>query len=591
MRTARIFLGTLVIALVAMSVVPAMAQSQSSADLNALARYFPADTAIFVSMRTDDEFIETIDSVVDRIQAAVPTEDADETLADALDELTQTFFPGGTFEEDLRPLLGNTASFGITSIENLIDDTSSNDEDTPAVVALSIADSAAVLDAIINAAGAAVQQETGEGYVRLTPSNPGSGDNADDSLILRDDVLLYFNTENDLAEAGGIPDGDLYSDADFGAAFDALPEPSYNATLYLDLEQFIGFITENNNPALANLGPMYDTIYSAFGAQVWGFTILGGDSPTIDVASQIGDLSVLEEAGLGLGPTTPFDPAFAAHVPADVPLAIFGNDLRGSLEASTGSFRLAMEQSAAMDSSFDPREIEQGLKQANQMFTQLTGLDFEQDVASWLTGNYALFISLNPDFDTSSQFGIFQTFPVEFGFAVEATDPAQAQATVAGLTQAIQTGVDQMSSQSSDAEVAITSEDIANADVTVVTITAENLPYPVELLMGANDEAFALGTRAAVTSILSPDGGLPSNAEYTRTSSYILPNAVSVAWLNTEGLLPLADLAAVFGQSSDADEQAEDARAALGLFSSGTVSTTLDENGNSLSRFVLTFAE
>jgi hypothetical protein len=587
MRHFRLVGISLIAVLAVMSIVPAAAQSP--ADLNALARYFPADTPVFISVRTDDDFINTLDSVIARVQAAFPDMESEETLSSALDEMAGTLFPGGSFNEDLRPLLGDTASIGITSAENMVDDNRSNDDDTPAIVALSIQDSQAVIDLIGERSEMQTQQTTGDGYTLFTADNSSGGD-VDDAIIVRDDVLLFYTTDTTMPE-GGLPDGDLAASTDFTDALGILPEPAYNMTVYLDLATFFEVAAQNDPEAaqaMSSMGPMFNAI----GNQVWGFTILGGDTLTMDVASQIGDVSALEDLGLSMGSMTPVDTAFAARVPANVPLAIFGTDIQTSLTSAAASLQFAAQQSATMDNGdFDVEEFEQGIAQVNAAFTQMTGLDFEKDVLNWMTGDYALFLGLNPQFDTTSQFGIFQTFPVNFGFAVEATDASQAQATVAGLTQAIETGVAQMGSSESETEVAITSEDIGGANVTVVTITAEDAPWPVELLMGANDEVFALGTRDAVRAILAPDGGLPSNAEFTRTSGYILPNAISVGWLNTEGLLPLADLASTFSQSETAEEEAEQARTAIGLFSSGTVSSAYDEAGNSLARLTLTFSE
>lgn len=577
--------GTALIAvLVVLSVIPVSAQSPT--DLNALARYFPADTPIFVSLRTDDDFIETLDSVAARIRAVVPDAEGG-TLAEALDELTGELFPGGTFEEDLRPLLGDTASVGIISTETLINDDRSDDDDTPSIVALSINNSQAVID-LLGRSEMRVEQTTGDGYTLFTPAEVEGGGN-DDAIIVRDDVLLFYTTDTVMPE-GGLPDGDLSGSADFTEGLAMLPEPTYNMTVYLDLKTFIDAAVQND-PEAAEAMETFGSVFNAVGSQVWGFTILGGDSPAIDIASQIGDISALEELGLSMGSMTPVDLAFAAHIPGNVPLALMGTDIKTSLSSAASSMMLAMPRSA--ESDFDPEEVEKSIEQLNQAFTQYTGLDFEQDVLSWMTGDYALFLSLNPAFDPTSQFGIFQAVPIDFGLVIEAADAAKAQATVAGLTQAIQTGVEQMSAANTEVETeaTVTNETIGSADVTVVTITAENTPWPIEFLMGANDEVFALGTRAAVRAIFAPDGSLPANAEFMRTSPYILPNAISVGWLNTAGLLPLADLISTFGNDDEAEEEAEQARTAIGLFSSGTISSAYDEDGNSLARLVLTFSE
>ncbi len=585
MRNARI----LTLVAIAILVFPSIAAAQTPSDLNALAQYFPAETPILISIRTDDAFIDTLDSVIERVRAAVPDAAGGETLTGALDELTEELFPGGTFEEDLQPLLGETASLGVSSTEGMMGRGGGNN-DAPTIVALSIQDSAAVIAAITEAAGDNIVQTEGDGFTVLTPAD----DDDEAAVIVRDDVmLLYVNTDTaDAIAAGGVVESNLGATPDFASALALLPEPTYNVTVYIDLLPLVNAAMESDPEAAEAMGAI-SGIYDAIGKQVWGFTILGGDSPTIDIASQITDMSVFDSMGLMMGSTTPVDLAFATRIPADTPLAVIGTNLQGSLSSSASSLQFVMQANQMADSDFDPKEFEQSIKEVDQAFTQLTGLDFEEDVLSWMTGEYALFLGLNPQFDTSSQFGIFQAFPVDFGFVIEAGDAAQAQATVAGLTQAIETSVAQMSSGDVEAEIAITNEEIGGADVTVVTITAENAPWPVELLMGANSEVFALGTRSAVRAILAPDGGLPSNSEFTRTSAYILPDAVSVGWLNTAGLLPLADLITAFGSNNEnAAEEADQARSGIGLFSSGSFSSSFNvETGVSLARLVLTFSE
>jgi hypothetical protein len=225
------------------------------------------------------------------------------------------------------------------------------------------------------------------------------------------------------------------------------------------------------------------------------------------------------------------------------------------------------------------------------MFTQFTGLDLREDVISWMTGNYAMFIQLNPELNTSSAFGVFATFPVDFGLAVEATDPAKAAATVEGLTKGIEQAVTMFGGSSDETEVVITNETIVGTSTTVITITAEGAPWPIELLMGANGEVFALGTRNAVQAIFARDGGLPSNAAYQNAQTYVLADAYGLGYLGTEGLLPVADLIAAMNDDEEDSAQVQAVRDVLNLIRSATISQSFNADGTARGRAVLTLSE
>jgi hypothetical protein len=138
----------------------------------------------------------------------------------------------------------------------------------------------------------------------------------------------------------------------------------------------------------------------------------------------------------------------------------------------------------------------------------------------------------------------------------------------------------------------ITTETIVGTEVSVFTLQSAEMPWPVELLIGANGEVFALGTRNAVQSILARDGGLPSNAVYASAQSLLLDNTYSQFYLGLEGLLPLADLAESMARNNDdAEANAEAIRNLIGLIRGGLVSQSIDADGNAVTRLVLTLSE
>jgi hypothetical protein len=67
---------------------------------------------------------------------------------------------------------------------------------------------------------------------------------------------------------------------------------------------------------------------------------------------------------------------------------------------------------------------------------------------------------------------------------------------------------------------------------------------------------------------------------------------MSLVYLGTEGLLPLTDLITAFNNDDDeAEAMAQSARDVLGLINSFTISQSIDADGTSRSRLVLTLSE
>ncbi len=599
----------LVIVVLALGAMPILAVPPT--DLNVLASYFPADTPIFASTRTDDEFVETLDSVLARIGAAIPDAMPPMTISEGLDGVVSQLYDDGTFAENIRPWLGDTASVAVTSLAINMDEVADASE-APVIFALSIKDQAgasAFLDDMLTKSDVAFTRVEEDDYLLLLDADDSDQEMVMQSaILLRDGVLMATNDASSLP-TDAVPENALSDNAEFTAALGLLPEDSYNATVYVAFTEILQSVMENEPEAADAMG-VFGSIFDAIGPQAWGFTILDDVSLTVDIVQQLGDLSALEDAGLVMGTPKPINPDFAVHVPANATLAIFASDLNtsigGVLDNLVKTTELIAEMPNATGSDMSPEELQQGIGQIETAFTAFTGLDFRSDVLDWMSGDYALFLMLNPALDTSSMMGLMSEFPVDFGLAIEATDREAAQNMVEGLTRGLNQTLamaglsDEATAEPDDAteeparpqpKVDITTENLAGTDVTVITITAPDLPWPIELLMGANDEVFALGTRTAVTAIFNPDGGLPSNPEFARAQTFMLDNPASLAWLGTEGLLPLADLAAVFGQRGDSGEDmTEQIRSVISLFSSATITSTSDENGTA-ARLVLTFSE
>lgn len=579
------------------SVLPALATP--IAELNDLARYFPADTPIFAAVRSDDAFFSELDGIIAKIAAALPPDARSSimTIEEALDKALAEADPPMNFREDIRPWLGDTIAFGVLEIP--ADDGSSIrmfnrralDDDAPVLIAIAITDRAAVTNFFVNGFtdnDVEFERTDEADYTLFTVP-----ENSDDPVVvIRDDALFITNQPD---SATSLPDGNLAGSADFNDTFALLPGDDYNLSLYLDfgavLEQSMA-----NDPDAEEAMALFGNLFSAVGPQAWGATLLDGVSLTLDIAQRISDPSAFAELGFPLTSMTPIDPAFAAHIPAGATLAVHSVDLNRSIGGMFGFLenQIAKMQESGMGDSSELDEASEGIAQIEAAFTTFTGLDLRMDVLAWMTGNYALFIMPSADLDPSSRFGLFRSFPVDFGLAIEVTDSAAADKTVEGLTEGIERLI-ALAAEQEDPDVTVTldTDTIVGTDVTVINIRSQNSPWPVELLIGANDEVFAFGTRSAVQAILGRDGGLPSNPAYTRAQAYILTDAYSIGYFGPQSLLPLADLITAFAEDDDEEavQNAETARNLINLFQSASASQSIDANGNAISRLVLTLSE
>jgi hypothetical protein len=191
-------------------------------------------------------------------------------------------------------------------------------------------------------------------------------------------------------------------------------------------------------------------------------------------------------------------------------------------------------------------------------------------------------------------FGIFATFPAEFGLVVEATDPAAAAQSVAGLVQGLDRLLVTAAAGNEDFEVSFDEATIGGTDVSVITLTSNEVPWPIELLIGSNDDIMVLGTRASVTTILLQDGTLPNTPAFARAQTYTLPAFFSMSYFDPAALLPLADLITATAEDqneAEAEMQAEAVRALLNLIDSISYSGAFDNEGVANVRVSITLAE
>jgi ABC-type glycerol-3-phosphate transport system substrate-binding protein len=576
-------------------------------DLTAFAELFPQDTTALFSFRTDDGYIDALDGVIARLNAALPTPIMPMTLRESLDQAAAT--SGDSFDSLVRSWLGDKASLGVDAAY-LFDDDPDNDF-LAGLLVIELRDRAAA-EAFwtralrVNESSVGYTVSEMDGMTVYTPNEPGNLDGFI-PFALADDYMLVGNLEIAMSVEQPLSAAEQFQDAVV-----ALPAGDYNLTLYLDGDLLLaGSVAMQQNiqntfdEIIANLGatPPPPTDFNqmftdAFAADIGGIalgaTILDERSLTLDMAFAIEPETLSAALGTMLEPSmldatlVPVDLSFAQYIPAGTPLVTHITDLNTIYQTV-----LASLEAVAMVSGGDPQqgmqELQAGLQGVQFAVRGLTGLDLEEDILSWMTGDVALWLS--PAASVSEVDELFAAIqlglPLDFGLLISAqANPEGAAALVDGLEQALEFAAAQLP-EGSSTELRLSSENIGGTDVVVATVFDRSLPFPLELVIGANDAVFVLGTRAAAEAALNPTNPLTSDPLFQEAARYLLPNTTQVQYLSGVGFVPLLNLLIVQMGSNGATL----IPAFAGLISSSSITTSTDANGVGLLRMVLTLAE
>jgi hypothetical protein len=580
-------------------------------DAVSLARYLPANVFAYANMRVDDAYIDMLDGFLKQASAKVP-QPMQMTLRSALESALKQ--AGYDYAQDIRSWLGDRVAVGFGPIDVLLDKDPKNDVDVPLVVAIDVTDQAkteSFVDGLLKKGNLSqMLPKAAEGaftvYRSLLPTMPIS-------IAVGKDVLLIGTLTGIQAATG--TGARLADDADFKATFGLLPASSYDLLAYANptpLAAIVDKMLPASNPQAAQV----QAILSAIGPVAVGGTVLDGRSYVLDMATKRGDLSKLEALGYSIGNPTPIDLGFAANIPANVALYSQGKDLKSIYDLLMKNLQaaLASQQGAG-------KSMGEGLTKAIAAIKAATGLDLEQDVLSWMTGDYGMFVSYVPAAPGAPS--LFRTMidptspasleGIDAGLVIQATDASKAKAFADKLGAFVQKTFAQIPM------FKVSQEQIGSTTATVITISAPKLAAPVELVFGANDKVFVLATRAAATAILSGKPGLDTTLGFAEAKGYLLPNPSALGYID-------ANIAGLLGDLLAADqvmvsrtfekivtelqgvsptpypnklarelELYEASRAAqkniASLLSSGSYSVTRTDKGDMLARFVLTLTK
>ncbi len=417
-----------------------------SVPVDRLARYMPADTAAFVSVRLSPE--PSGEEAWDRVEQAfldIPgvREGQEEALSHLQEELHFDW------QEDVVPWLGDTAAIALTDLaplwQQLVQPAAGrgvSPDDLPAMaqvpllLALEVRDPGALqgflaqLQADLAAAGHSVQEVDHAGMTILVIST----DQMTIALAPRDDQVLLVSGDQATVEAAldRGEENSLSANPEYRSLVDRLP-PGGMALGFLSYAQIDAGLRESMSeidvPLYAGLG---NAMRSA------GFTLLvNPDGLRLILATAV-DLDALDEAGL-----LPYyqdsrlvNPGRALEfLPRETVVALSGQNLLSSWEMQMAQLEGLSSQEASP------------LRELLDDLTTETGLDLEEDVLAWMDGEYALFLSLGGFSAARGGLGL----PFQVGLVLEVGDQDKARQAMQQFEQLLE-GEGEMSFQDVEIE-------------------------------------------------------------------------------------------------------------------------------------------
>ena len=203
----------------------------------------------------------------------------------------------------------------------------------------------------------------------------------------------------------------------------------------------------------------------------------------------------------------------------------------------------------------------------------MTGANLERDVLPWMDGDTAFFFRLLEE--EISPLGYIP----DIGVIAETSNPAATRQFLASLQQSFAAYGIPFTGDSDEISTTLAMSFIRDLINPIIPPDAPNL----DVLIAANEDVFAFGTRAAVEAGLNPnaENSLATDAGYVAAQSIFLPGAQQIVYINP---VPIRDILAKFDT-----RDAAQARVLLSFFRNMTLSASVSEDGSSVARFTISF--
>jgi hypothetical protein len=547
-------LALLLITLLALISLVGVVQATPTDDLTALAQYYPSDTPLFASIRIDEGLFDELDAVMFTLSSNLGDQFPVPPGFSTRDLLNMAIGPmlAGRISEAFGTWLGDSAAIGLSSLTGVLP-TAMGTPEPPIVIAIEINDrdkAVEFITVIMSLERPSIEPtEVTDDYTLLQLGS-------ETSVFITNDTILFTN-DVDTAIAGlEGADGRLSDNPLFADAANALPEDEYDLFFYANVETIANLLVDALTADLEGDGlppDLLDGLSTAAEASAVsvGLDLSEGRNLVIDLATMM-----TPDPMMAMLAQTPVNLDFAGHIPADAPLVImdnaFGPDLLAlfalldtystSLQANLDKIMPLIETEMDMDEEgaaivleilkgLDLSPIQFGGITKNvitPVFAGFTGLNLEDDVLSWMTGDYAAYLRILP-LDGSLP------ITIDLNFTTEATDPGKAAYIVERLTEVA--GLYELEHQT---------ETIGGGDALVYpTLVSSFAPEmkldnveELALMIGANNDLLTMGTRPGVEFALAPTGDslLDDPAFAYARANLFLSDPTSVVYLSPQNL-------------------------------------------------------
>lgn len=564
----RILLSCLGLLIILLSFTVVTAFDPSSEGPQKLAQYMPDTAEFYAATRINDDFINEIDRIILNVSSKLPAEFGIPTMT-VKDALNSSIAQSGQSWEAISAMLGNYAAFGASNVDTF------NTGEGAGWFVIEITDKAAVEALLTEAIEEEVEITEQGGFTIYKPT----ADSSNDAFVAISSDLLIFSNDSSFQLPVASP---LSNSTAFQDSLSKLPAENYSVLMYASASLIQKSSQNSGAQGMAAMG--FDP--SGVKSTALGFTILDGFNLIIDVSTET------------MYPQTvmPVSSDFVGMLPSSTDAFFMTTNF-------TNLFNSLMDL-AAMTSTGDQPDPRQQMMQGMGMM----GLDLEEDLLSWTTGHYGVFIGADlTSLMQSAMSNDMANINGDAGIVIEATDAAKAKSFVTKLDTLLQ----QFTQNQED--VTVTSANRNGIDVTSIIATVPNQgsdPLMVELILGATDNFVFFGTASAFDKLSSGDT-LSSDADFANANQYFLENPSGVFYANAEGtvvgtIVPLALLGPAIGNVfsnivdelsvtptrsnvQNPDQIMQMMQAFNDIVSSISVTTSVDSDGTYRVRIALSF--
>jgi hypothetical protein len=507
----------------------APAQQERFGTLESLSAYFPKDTMLYAATRTDANFVAVLDQLTKLVisqlpKGILPPEEFPSSLTAALDLLSGQAV-GGNFADQVRPWLGDTVAVGIY----------------PAIrsaggrIVVKITDQKGALAAAQKAFKGWTSQ-TANGFTVLANSTDRN------RVAIYPDVMIIYSWSDD---SGPQPTPQLSPNVTnnpyYTTVLERLPDTTYDMLAFVDTPLMVAYSMRNDY----NYGG--DWVVPAAMLRALGSTGIGAhvgsdQTLTVDAVQTIGNKAGLDSLGIQFtGKGAALNTDILQHVPRQSVFVMQAADVGSLMDFVGNSAQSAARKfqtmlpslitGAAYSYSAGTAGLVSGgfgglinTEWANVFFSNLSGYDYTTEIRPLLSGNSALFLTLNPAFKPNSP-TFLDREPFDGALIFEAQDAVSAQRFVSKLQRELAISI-----YSSGDHNAARIQEVAlpgGAQGISLDVYGETGQSFDQFIAASQDNLLIIGTSRAVKQVLSGDG-LGFNAN----PASMLPNAGTAFYVN-----------------------------------------------------------